>query len=259
MNEPICKFNDSKASAINCAQFIYETTDIQSHPVHAACHHIGLIAHGSGLLTVNGESRSAAEGDIYFIKKGSVFSVSQGCDLAYYYISFSGWHADELIERLGIAQSRWLFPGHASLSDFWADSFSRAEEGNLDLFSEAVLLYTAAHLAERPKESSALAERIIEYADSRFTDPHLNLRGIAAALGYDAKYLSAHFKATQGITFSQYLRSLRIKHAAFLFEEGVESVKSVAALSGFSDSLYFSRVFRQETGITPSEYFRRHR
>ena len=42
-------------------------------------------------------------------------------------------------------------------------------------------------------------------------------------------------------------------------EEGVESVKSVAILSGFSDALYFSKIFKQETGMTPSAYFQRRR
>jgi AraC-like DNA-binding protein len=47
-----------------------------------------------------------------------------------------------------------------------------------------------------------------------------------------------------------------VRHAAFLFDEGVESIKTVAMLSGFSDALYFSRIFRQDIGITPTEYIR---
>ena len=75
--DPICKFNDSKANAINCTQFVYETTAVQAQPVHAASHHVGLMLRGSGILTVNGESAQICEGDIYFIKKGSVFSVKR--------------------------------------------------------------------------------------------------------------------------------------------------------------------------------------
>ena len=39
-------------------------------------------------------------------------------------------------------------------------------------------------------------------------------------------------------------------------EQGVASVKNVAILSGFEDALYFSKVFKQAEGITPSEYIK---
>jgi AraC-like DNA-binding protein/mannose-6-phosphate isomerase-like protein (cupin superfamily) len=257
--EPICKFNDSKANAINCTQFVYETTDAQAHPVHATHHHVGIVWKGSGLLTLNGESATIGEGDIYFIRKGSVFSVNRSPNMEYCYISFHGWHADELMERLRISQTNYVFRDHGLLSDFWRSCFDRSESGNLDLFSEAVLLYTVANLADIKKETNELTDRIAEYANLNFSNSALNLSDIANELGYDAKYLSALFSAKRGITFTQYLRGVRIKHAAFLFEEGVESVKSVAILSGFSDALYFSKIFKQETGMTPSAYFQRRR
>ena len=255
--EPICKFNDSRANAINCSQFIYETTDIQNRPMHAACHHIGIVLTGTGALHINGECWPLAVGDVYFVKKGSVFSVERVSEMAYLYISFHGWHADELVERLGISQHHCAFGGHGDLISFWTSCFDRAESGNLDLFSEAVLLYTVANLAETKKESNDLSSKIAEYANNNFHNPHLNLSDIAGELGYDPKYLSALFKAKRDITFTKYLRLLRIKHAAFLFEEGVESVKSVAMLSGFSDALYFSKIFKQETGMSPSDYLKR--
>lgn len=254
MREPICKFNDSKANAINCTQFIYETTDIQRHPIHAVCHHVGLVKHGHGLLTVNSTSRSVAEGDIYFIKKGSTFSISPDVGMEYYYISFHGWHADELIERLGITREHFVYHGQREITAFWLACFSQSEDKNLDLFSEAVLLYTAAQLADSPKETDDLAVRIFTHINEHFSDPELSLRGIADNFGYDSKYLSALIKEKRGITFTQYLRGIRIKHAAFLFEEGIESVKSAAVLSGFPDPLYFSRIFKQETGMSPSAY-----
>ena len=254
MSDPICKFNDSRANAINCSQFIYETTDAQCHPTHAACHHVGMVCRGEGVLTVNGENMPIRAGDVYAIRKGSVFAVKRSEGMEYLYISFHGWHADELIERIGISQGSGVFGGHADLLSFWSSCFERSESGNLDLFSEAVLLYTVANLAEVKKESNELSDKIAEYANNNFHNAALNLSDIARELGYDPKYLSALFRAKRGITFTQYLRSLRIKHAAFLFEEGVESVKSVAMLSGFSDALYFSKVFKQETGMSPSEY-----
>lgn len=257
MIHPVCKFNDSKASAINCSQFIFETTDVQAQTIHASSHHIGLWRKGSGVLTINGVSRTICEGDVYVILKGSDFSIRRISEMEYFYISFSGWHADELMERLMASREEPVFTGEKELLGFWTSCFDRSENGNLDLFIESVLLFTVASLAKTEKEKSALADRISEYANEHFEDPDLSLTDIARELGYDPKYLSAMFKAKKHVTFTQYLRSLRIQHAAFLFDEGVESVKVVAMLSGFSDALYFSRIFRQETGKTPSEYIKK--
>ena len=57
-----------------------------------------------------------------------------------------------------------------------------------------------------------------------------------------------------GWLFTQYLRDLRIKRSIFLIEQGINSVKSIAILSGFSDALYFSTVFKQSVGLSPRDY-----
>ena len=54
--------------------------------------------------------------------------------------------------------------------------------------------------------------------------------------------------------YSEYVRSLRIKYAVSLFDHGIDSVKNVALLSGFTDPLYFSTVFKKCLGVSPKEY-----
>ena len=257
MIDPICKFNHSKANAINCSQFVFETTDAQRSAQLAPWHYAGIVLSGGGVLCVSGECSPLVAGDVYFVKKGSVFSLEPTPDTEYFYIAFHGWHADELIDRVGVSRRGRVFGGHSALADFWQSCFERSDSGNLDLFSEAALLYTVASLARTQKEKDGLSARMCEYTAKHFSSPALSLAVLGSELGYDPKYLSAVFKAEQHVTFTAYLKGLRIRHAAFLFDEGVESVKVVAMLSGFSDALYFSRIFKQETGMTPSEYIKR--
>ena len=56
------------------------------------------------------------------------------------------------------------------------------------------------------------------------------------------------------MVYTQYLRDMRIRHAIFLMEEGLVSVKNIALLSGFRDPLYFSKVFTESEGISPKAY-----
>lgn len=257
MNNAICKFNINQSNDINCSRFIYETGDCQSTPLRAETHTLGLIVKGDGFFTLNGERREVSAGDIYFVPQGAVFSIERGEGMEYSYISFGGWRADDLIVRLGLSPERSIFGVSDDLVEFWMSCLHKAEDHNLDLFSESVLLCAFAHLDPKAKLKNDPVTRVIEYTNSHYTDPKLSLSGIAAKLGYDAKYLSFLFKTNNGINFSDYLRNLRVKHAAFLFEEGVESVKSVAILSGFDDPLYFSKVFKREIGVTPSAYIKK--
>ena len=82
----------------------------------------------------------------------------------------------------------------------------------------------------------------------------ISLAAVAREWGYHEKYLSHRFKQQTGSGFAAYLRTLRVRHAVFLFERGVVSVKNVALLCGFSDPFYFSKVFKETMGVSPKEY-----
>jgi two-component system response regulator YesN len=56
------------------------------------------------------------------------------------------------------------------------------------------------------------------------------------------------------VCYSEYLRNLRIKYAIALLDNGIDSIKNVAILSGFSDPLYFSSVFKKMVGVSPKDY-----
>jgi len=55
------------------------------------------------------------------------------------------------------------------------------------------------------------------------------------------------------------LNRFRLRQARRLLESGTLSIGEVAAAVGYSDSSYFCRVFRRETGMSPSDYIRAHR
>lgn len=143
---------------------------------------------------------------------------------------------------------------------FWKNSLGKANEKNLDLISESILLYTFSQLVP-PAESKTgqLSGKLLSFVESHFTDVNLTLESAAEALHYHPKYASKIFKETVGISFSEYLKNARIQHAICLMEQGVTSVKNVALLSGFQSPFYFSNVFRKTIGMTPSEYLKKDR
>lgn len=56
------------------------------------------------------------------------------------------------------------------------------------------------------------------------------------------------------VGISEYVATLRIQQACTLLDQGFTSVKDIAFLCGYNDPLYFSKVFKAKTGVSPREY-----
>ncbi len=79
---------------------------------------------------------------------------------------------------------------------------------------------------------------------------------LAKTVGLNEKKLKTGFRQLVGKTVNQYHCSVRMEAAADLLESGM-SVTETAMTIGFSSLSYFSKVFREKTGMLPSEYSRR--
>jgi YesN/AraC family two-component response regulator len=162
--------------------------------------------------------------------------------------------ADTLFFRFGITKESRYFSGFDGLIPFWRESLLRATDQFVDLAAESMILYTFSRMTAANTETDPLLARIIELSEDSFRDPAFSLAGLADELGYNVKYLSHFFKSKMKVNYTDYLRSLRINYATSLFDHGIESVKNVAMLSGFTDPLYFSTVFKNVVGCSPLAY-----
>ena len=68
------------------------------------------------------------------------------------------------------------------------------------------------------------------------------------------QYLSKLFKEETGENFIDYLTAIRIKIAKDLLEKNELSVKEICFSIGYNDPNYFSRMFKINVGVTPTEY-----
>ena len=62
------------------------------------------------------------------------------------------------------------------------------------------------------------------------------------------------FKKVTGHSPSEYITLVRLRQACDLLDEGNLSIEETAIQAGYSDRLYFQRVFKSHLGITPGEY-----
>ena len=87
-----------------------------------------------------------------------------------------------------------------------------------------------------------------------YYDRNLTLSDIAQNSGISAPYLSTTFRNELGITLKDYLAHIRTKQAMKLLRKRDLKVAEIAEQVGLPDARYFSRVFREHVGITPTEY-----
>lgn len=94
------------------------------------------------------------------------------------------------------------------------------------------------------------------YIRANLADPNLSARSLAAYLGISARYLSIVLKQN-GTTFPVLLRGSRAAVAREMLEADRmrgHQISEIAALTGFETNSHFSRVFKQEFGVSPAKF-----
>jgi signal transduction histidine kinase/DNA-binding LacI/PurR family transcriptional regulator/DNA-binding response OmpR family regulator len=125
------------------------------------------------------------------------------------------------------------------------------------IFSAKETIARIEYALVRTKRLGSESQRLVHYGMA-FIHEHFHeslSRGeIASHLSVNEQYLSRCFNKEIGIGPMAYLSRYRIQRAKRLLEAGTMSITQVALEVGFSSQSYFSRIFQQETGLTPTEY-----
>jgi AraC-like DNA-binding protein len=100
---------------------------------------------------------------------------------------------------------------------------------------------------------SEMIKNIAIYISNHLTEEIL-LNEVASFFHINAAHLSRKFKKETGFTFIDYINRHRVEYAKLLFHEGYTSITDVAGRAGFNSSSYFSKVFKNIAGVSPSSY-----
>lgn len=102
--------------------------------------------------------------------------------------------------------------------------------------------------------ADSLYEKLKKYIEDHF-NCKISLNDLSERFGYTSSYINRIYKKNSGISPLQYMTNLRMEHAKQLLKKDISAdIKSIAAAAGYEDARYFSRVFKNETGKTPSAF-----
>lgn len=110
-------------------------------------------------------------------------------------------------------------------------------------------------LAPMPQSAEhKLIDNLAQIVEQNIQNEGLNVATLSALSGLSAKRIYSLLKSAHGVTPTDYIRHVRLQHAAKLLRQGGFSVSEVLYLVGFSSHSYFTKCFKTEFGSTPKEY-----
>jgi len=100
---------------------------------------------------------------------------------------------------------------------------------------------------------SPAVESASQFIDDNYRN-NISLEDAASIAGLSSFYFSRVFKKSKGITFIEYLTSLRIDEAKRLLKKTSLSIREISETIGYGDQNYFTRVFKRSESISPSAF-----
>lgn len=221
-----------------------------------------VVSGGKGVFRTLNNTYNLRKGDIFIILPATMHYISNIDNLRFMYVKFSSTRAYQIFDELGINKSNCFFKTSSHITSIWESSFSDSVQ-NLTLLGEGLIYLTLANITTKntlrdiQNDSESIANQILKIIEENYCDCNFNLTTLAEKLYFNPKYLSDLFKKLFNVNFSTYLMELRLNNVESLITSGFTSVKEIAQLSGYSDPLYFSKVFKKINKMSPSAYISR--
>lgn len=146
--------------------------------------------------------------------------------------------------------------GGYSIADYYFQRIEACETVGAVQSCSIELLQTVMDRVRKCKKNenrSAPISACMEYVQTHIFEK-IHLDEMAKALGYASYYLSKRFKAETGVSLNDYVKEQKIEQAKRMLSRTDTSVAEISERLAFSSPSYFCTVFKQFTGMMPSEY-----
>lgn len=136
-----------------------------------------------------------------------------------------------------------------------ADTPSAQLEAKYRLYG--LLLQLAKTMDYVPKEKKQLLDPAVQYIQSHYHDPDITNDLLAGLCGISTVYFRKSFENTYGAPPIRYLHHYRIQKAKDLLGSDYGTVTQVAESIGYRSVYHFSKMFKQYTGMSPTQYMKK--
>ena len=223
------------------------------------------ILSGRGIYQCRGRTFQLGEGDAFLICPGELiyYEADQETPWIYTWIGMQGIKIKGYLERTSLVESLvFRYDGDPQLRSCHERLFEAEQKTrSRDLLMNSILYEYLFLLADkfpnkRPtgaEKRSNYVEEALNFMEGAFCDP-ITVQDIADHLCLNRSYLHRQFKAAIGVSVQDYLLDRRIRQACILLKNTDLPIQVVARSVSYQDALYFSKIFLQKKGVSPSQY-----
>lgn len=221
---------------------------------------------GAGEVHTEHFSGRAGAGDVILLPAGHThhYRADDSDPWTIYWVHFDGQQAHQLIRELAFDPERIV----ASIGQqpLLASDFNRLLGLRQSGYRYGVFDYAAAltrqilyFLALQIRTSNIRQRHNFNLEQLKslmldHLDGELDLDTLAASTNLSRHHFAAKYKKLAGISPIRHFIHLKMERACYLLDVSNAPVKTVSAQLGYSDPLYFSRIFKKVIGLSPSEY-----
>ncbi len=221
------------------------------------------IAHGTGDFQDRGIHYKVKSGHFILIQPGYWHSYTPGKETGWeeYYIGFDGpilsHVAQEIykinnINHLKTNNSDFALP----ILDLML-KYGKENTEDAHTILKALLMHLMTNIRLDLKATNASAETLFFKARQYMEDnlsKKISLDDIANHLGVSNSFFRKEFQKESGIAPATFLGRVRLQTSKYLLLSSNYSIKEISVKCGFSTSDYYCKFFRDNTGMTPSEF-----
>ncbi len=182
-----------------------------------------------------------------------------------YWVHFTGSDVKNILRKYEIPMDDPIFYSGASsvYSSIFKEMINELQtcrtgyEELLSMYLQQIFLLVQRTRQERKPTVTTYIQEEMEYARRYFNEHYnepISIQEYAESRNMSVCYFQRNFKQIVNHTPMQYLLTIRVNNAASLLETTDYSMAEIAAIVGYEDPLYFSRVFRKIKGMSPTEY-----
>ncbi|MDO4170833.1 MAG: AraC family transcriptional regulator [Lachnospiraceae bacterium] len=226
---------------------------------------IHFVLYGKGEFHINGHIFHLSKGDAFIIPAGKVcyYKADAKDPWCYIWINYSGINSQMytyqlmnsiddvfIIHDLDIDKYKYKIYELFKLNHNTISRYFKCNSILLDIMS---MLFEDFNLDEKNLSHTSIADDVKHYLDINYPEK-IKMKEIAKEFGIHPNYLTKIFHDKFDISPKNYLKKLKLEKAQSLLKTTDLPISTISDSLGFNDQLAFSRTFKKEFSVSPSEY-----
>ncbi|MCY9659912.1 AraC family transcriptional regulator [Paenibacillus chondroitinus] len=238
---------------------------------HTRLHTFSYVLGGEGVLELEGEKHTLRAGDLFQVRPGTFMRITTTPEQPVCFISFqfhyriTHWENGEMLQtvcgdRLPVS-GNYAPIGQMAIEEGFRNGlqiWESKEDGyewrvKLEFLNVIQKVNELTNMEHEETPTVIAVQKATAYIKKHFQQP-ISREIVAEHVSLSPGYLSIAFKKYIGLGIVAYIVKMRLDHAKYLLKSSKLPIRDVSDACGFTDSFYFTRVFKKETGMSPRDY-----